>query len=73
MESGYIHRPLPLHEEASLEQTEREKKVTARRTVWSGDGEGCCGNPVSMERGTVETVRIEEENVLAMEAPLLCQ
>ncbi len=26
MESGYIHRPLPLHEEASLEQTEREKR-----------------------------------------------
>ena len=72
MESGYIHRPLPLHEEVSLEQTEREKKVTARRAVWSGDGEGCCGNPVSMERGTVETVRIEAENMLAMEAPLLC-
>ena len=72
MESGYIHRPLPLHEEVSLEQTERERKVTARRAVWSGDREGCCGNPVSMERGTVETVRIEAENMLAMEAPLLC-
>ena len=57
-ESAYIHRPLPLHEEVSLEQREKEKKVTARKTVWSGDGKGCCGDPVSMERGTVETVRL---------------
>ena len=72
-ESGYIHRPLPLHEEVSLEQREKEKKVTARKTVWSGDGKGCCGDPVSMERGTVETVRLEAETVLAMEAPLMCR
>lgn len=73
MESGYIHRPLPLHEEKSLEQREREKTVTRRKTVWSKDGGSCCGNPVSLERGTVEITQFEGEAVATMEAPLLCE
>ena len=40
-ESGYIHRPLPLHEEVSLEQREKEKKVTATCPIWTGNGKIC--------------------------------
>ncbi len=42
-DSGYIHAPLPLHQEKSLEQENREKPVRKRKTVWN-DGQGA---PVS--------------------------
>lgn len=38
--TGYIHSPLPLHAERSLEAERTRKKVLQRKTLW--DGEGIC-------------------------------
>ena len=44
--SGWIHRPLPLHEELSLEAEERAKRVVRRRAIpcaaegWTAEGNG---------------------------------
>ena len=37
IESGYIHAPLPLHEERSIEHANRAKTVLDKRPVWPGD------------------------------------
>lgn len=37
-ESGYIHRPLPLHEERSLEAELWQKPVAAEKPLWTAGG-----------------------------------
>lgn len=37
IESGYVHSPLPLHEELSIEHANRIKEVLAKKHVWPGD------------------------------------
>ena len=34
--SGYVHSPLPLHQEKSLEREREEKPVLARSVIWDG-------------------------------------
>lgn len=36
IQTGYIHSPLPLHQERSLEAQRAEKEVMARRIIWDG-------------------------------------
>ena len=36
METGYVHIPLPLHEENSLHTEQLNKPVAAKRVLWTG-------------------------------------
>lgn len=38
MRTGYIHSPLPLHQERSLEEERRRKPVVRSRSLWNGEG-----------------------------------
>lgn len=68
-ESGYIHKPLPLHEERSLEQKLKNKSVLGRKILWeSGAGYSFC----SVEQGKAEMVCNEDQKWITMEAPLVC-
>ncbi|MBQ2668459.1 MAG: glycoside hydrolase family 9 protein [Clostridia bacterium] len=40
METGYVHSPLPLHEERSLHAEQQKKPVTASRVIWNGGENG---------------------------------
>lgn len=37
-ESGYVHRPLPLHEERSLEREMERRQVNSEKTLWNQGG-----------------------------------
>lgn len=63
-ESLYIHRPLPLHRERSLEAGFPEKKVLAARRLYGG--EGCRAVP---EAGGTAVLRTEGA-LLRLSAPL---
>ena len=64
-ESGWIHKPLPLHEERSLEAFAQAKRVLGRRPVTANDGDwsavGRCALAGAPEEG------------LAIEAPLFLE
>ncbi len=62
-ESLYIHRPLPLHRERSLEARFPKKKVTASKVIFDGTTEA------KVSVGGVATLK-REGNVLSVHAPL---
>ncbi|HIZ64560.1 MAG TPA: glycoside hydrolase family 9 protein [Candidatus Blautia pullicola] len=41
LESGWIHKPLTLKKEASLEEERRKQQVVRRKPIWTGSGDGC--------------------------------
>ena len=66
-ESGWIHMPLPLHEENSLEAVCAQKPVLASRSVWEGEENAGWR---STGRGEVTVLRDENlgKNILRLEA-----
>lgn len=69
-ESGYLHIPLPLHEEDGLEAACAKKDVLKAHTVWNGAQDAGWKNT---GRGTVAVVydKALEKNILRMEAQTL--
>ncbi len=67
IKTGFIHAPLELHEEKSVETRIKHKKVRNRRTLWNN------GGPVTPEHsglGAIETVECENEKVIRIKAPV---
>lgn len=66
-ESGWIHMPLPLHEENSLEAVCARKPVLASHAVWEGEENA---EWRSTGRGEVTVLRDEDlgKNILRLEA-----
>lgn len=60
----YLHRPLPLHREQSLESSFAQKPVTAVRVLYGPDG--WLGRPDAPQEGSLE----EANGVLTIRAPL---
>lgn len=71
VESGYIHRPLPIHPELSMEQRLKEKSVLKRKTLWEN---GTGRTPCLLEQGNMYITEGEsrEGKLLAVKAPLEC-
>ena len=61
LESGYVHSPLPLHEEKSLHTEQLKKPVLKKRVLWNGETE------LPQHEGIGEMVR--EGNTLKVTAP----
>ena len=61
LESGYVHSPLPLHEEKSLHAEQLKKPVLKKRVLWNGETE------LPQHEGIGEMVR--EGNTLKVTAP----
>ena len=36
IQTGYVHSPLPLHQEKSLEREREEKPILAKKVIWDG-------------------------------------
>ena len=62
--SLYLHRPLPLHRERSLEAAFPRKKVLRRQSIWSRD----CHSLTPIAEGTAKLLR--QDGTLTMTAPL---
>ena len=58
IQTGYIHSPLPLHQERSLEAEQAQKDIVKRRTIWNGGEEmpshSGIGTMERMEKGGKE-------------------
>ncbi|MDO5399628.1 MAG: glycoside hydrolase family 9 protein [Eubacteriales bacterium] len=63
-DSLYLHRPLPLHREASLEAGFEKKKVTASRVLYSQTA--AVAKPTAPQAGSLE----ERDGVITITAPL---
>lgn len=51
--TGYIHSPLPLHQERSLEAERAKKKILNRKILWNGEQE----LPCKLGIGTMEKIK----------------
>lgn len=69
-ESGYIHRPLPVHSEDSLEWRIKQKEIGKRNVLWEG-GLGLTYRLT--EQGTSREIEESKERLLEIKAPLQCQ
>ena len=69
LESGFIHKPLPLHNERSLEAYIGKKAVKERRVIWKdGTLAGVSGSG-SATVGLAEGAGADGKAALYMEAP----
>ena len=68
-ESGYIHRPLPLHRERSLEERLKQKEILESRPLWEA-GSGC--DFICREQGEAFRAEEGEDTVIEVKAPLTC-
>lgn len=68
-ESGYIHRPLPIHEEYAYERKLERKKVYEEQWIL---GKGICPLPHVPEQGKTEWKDVDGTRLLYLEAPLEC-
>lgn len=69
LESGFIHKPLPLHTERSLEELIAQKEVLKTHTVWSnGTMEGVSASG-SATVGLEEGAGVNGNTALYMKAP----
>lgn len=66
-QSMYVHMPLPLHEEKSLENTYRDKKILQSKVLWNGKDKAY--EPAASEL-TVMTVEGGEEPFIRITAPV---
>ncbi|MDO4332146.1 MAG: glycoside hydrolase family 9 protein [Eubacteriales bacterium] len=62
----YIHTPLPLHKENSLEAEFAGKKVTAKKCVWDGTAQGY--EPVAQNEGRISIEQTEDGRVIRLKA-----
>lgn len=68
IQTGYIHSPLPLHQERSLEAEKQQKKVLCRRMIWDGKAEMPSQSGIgTMDR--VEGAGRDGEAVIRIKAP----
>lgn len=56
IETGYIHSPLPLHREYSLEAEMAQKEILSYRSLWDGKKEDLWDMPLKSGIGTMEKV-----------------
>ena len=67
--SGYLHRPLPLHEETTREARLRRRTVLDARTVWTPAGE----LPTTPWQGVAEWDELDGKRVVWLHAPRVCK
>lgn len=66
-DGGWLHRPLPLHMENSMEEERRNARVLERKCLWQGEKDGIF---VSGDQGRCFTIQEEKSEYLRMEGIL---
>ena len=67
--SGYLHRPLPLHEETTREARLRRRTVLDARTVWTPAD----ALPTTPWQGVAEWDELDGKRVVWLHAPRVCK